>query len=85
MHPQLAATLLGRPLPPQPGESGATFEPERLPLVEPRTGNQAAEAGHWQRFRTDRWRVSEFVVCGRCGEFDKRGALAAVAGRMFRR
>lgn len=42
-HPQLLSQLLGHPLPPQPGESGAPGVPVVAPAMEPGTGQQAPQ------------------------------------------
>ncbi|MGE0445650.1 MAG: hypothetical protein AB7P99_10515 [Vicinamibacterales bacterium] len=44
-HPQLLAQLIGRSLPPPPGESGAAHVSTEAAPVVPRAGEQPAESG----------------------------------------
>lgn len=54
-HPQVLAQLLGRPLPPQPGEAGAAGVPVVAPAMQPRPGQEAAQ--DCRVVRVGRWSI----------------------------
>ena len=96
-HPNLLAQLLGRPLPAQPGESGASDVPAVAPSVQAGAGYEAAQCDHrWVAFTLGIGPTRQ--QCEVCGEVrpmpvftgwsrerdaEWRGALDAVARRAF--